>query len=151
MTLRAAIRGFVRAPAPRRWLALEAAGHLVRARFLTLAPPRIYTRALGTLGAAVGDDQQPPEALAAEIGAMVARVAAVLPFRARCLQQSIAVRRMLLRRGFRVSVYLGVSRSRADRAAPELGRAAHAWVEAGGQVVGGAGELDRYVVVARFA
>jgi hypothetical protein len=145
------MRGFLRADAPRRRLALEAVWHLAIARLLTLAPPRFYTRAFGMLDGPAGELGEPSAALAEETGAMVARVAACLPFRAQCLQQSIAVRRMLLKRGLRVSVYLGVSRCRDDRAAPELGRAAHAWVEAGGRIVSGAGDLDRFVVVARFA
>jgi len=151
VTARSAVRGFLRAGWFRRLLALEAAWHLVLARLLTLAPPRLYTRAFGMLDGPTGALEQPSAALAEEVGAMVARVAAFMPFRALCLQQSIAVRRMLLRRGLKVSVYLGVSRSRDDRAAPELGRAAHAWVEAGGRIVSGAGDLDRFVVVARFA
>jgi hypothetical protein len=141
----------LRASGSRRWLALEAAWYLVGARFLTIAPPRLYTRALGRLDGPDEAAEQPVAALAEEVGAIVARVADCLPFRARCLHQSIAVRRMLLKRGVKVSVYLGVSRHREDRNAPERGRAAHAWVEAGGRIISGAGELDRYVVVARFA
>jgi hypothetical protein len=145
------LRKFLRAPGPRRRLALEAVWHLACARLLTLAPPRLYTRVLGTLDGPADAVEQPSAALAEEVGRVVARVAARMPFRARCLQQSIAVRRMLLRRGLKASVYLGVSRNRDDRATPELGRAAHAWVEAGGRIVSGADELDRFVVVARFA
>lgn len=151
MKLYRAIRGFARAPMRRRLLAGEAAGELVRARVMTLFPARIYTRDLGAVAhaaAAAATPEQNEEAV--RVGRMVEKVARYMPFRALCLQQAIAVRRMLCRRGVPVSVCLGVSRNREDRAEPALGRAAHAWVEVGDRVVSGAGELDRYAVVARF-
>lgn len=147
-----AIRGFLRAPMRRRLLALESLGELIRARLVTLLPARVYTRDFGavvtTAVSAAATPEQDEEAV--RIGRMVEKVARYLPFRALCLQQAIAVRRMLVRRGVPVSVCLGVSRHREDRAAPALGRAAHAWVQVGDRVVSGAGELDRYAVVARF-
>lgn len=148
-----AANGFMRAPGRRRRLAAEAAAELLRARVRTLLPARHYTRDFGTItrtGTAgeVGPEQRLE---AARIGRMVAAVARYMPFRALCLQQAIAVRRMLARRGVPAAVLLGVARDQRDRAQPGAGRAAHAWVEVGGMVVSGAGELSRYAVVARFA
>lgn len=146
-----AVRGFVRAPMRRRLLALESLAELVRARIVTLLPARIYTRDLGAVAHAAALPATPEQNdEAVRIGRIVDKVARYLPFRALCLQQAIAVRRMLRRRGVPVSVCLGISRNREDRAAPALGRAAHAWVEVGDRVVSGAGELERYAVVARF-
>lgn len=144
--------GLARATPVRRGLAAEAAAELVRARLLTLLPASVYTRGLGALGAVVVPAATPMQTEEAErIGRMVEAVARDLPFRLLCLQQAIAVRRMLARRGVPAAVCLGVSRDRADRERPADGRAAHAWVEVGSRVVSGAGELERYALVARFS
>jgi hypothetical protein len=145
------VRSFVRAPLHRKLLAFEALAELARARLLTLLPARRYLQEFGVMNEGPADAGDEAEvARATEIGDVVSAVGRVAPFRALCLQQAIAVRRMLRRRGVPAAVFLGVSRDRADRAAPDLGRAAHAWVKVGTQVVNGVGDLDRYVVVARF-
>ncbi len=152
MKLARRIGAFVRAPAVRKVLALEAAWELLRARILTLRPASAYSPALGTLV-----ETEPPagpvagRAEAEEIGHVVEVVGRSLPFRALCLQQAIAVRRMLTRRGIPAMVYLGIARDRVDRARADLGQAAHAWVMVGSRVVSGDGVLDKYAIVARFA
>ncbi len=164
MKLARRIGAFVRAPAARKRLALEAAWELLRARLLTLRPATVYSPALGTLvetgpPAGPAPDQAPDpvpdqvtgRAEAEEIGHVVEVVGRCLPFRALCLQQAIAVRRMLTRRGIPAMVYLGVARDRADRAQADLGQAAHAWVAVGSRVVSGDGVLEKYAIVARFA
>lgn len=153
MTRRSAISAFLAAPSARRRLALEAGCELLRARVLTLCPATVYSASLGRL--VEGDD---PEAVlladtrrdeAAEIGRVVASVGGRLPFRAECLQQAIAVRRMLRRREISATVYLGIARDRGDRA--EARQAAHAWVKVGTRVVSGDGMLEKFAIVARFA
>ena len=143
---------FLRAPAARKRLALEAAWELLRARALTLRSAGVFTAALGML-AQEGQAEilAGTEAVAEEIGHVVAVVARCMPFRARCLQQAIAVRRMLERRGIPATVHLGVARDAADRARAAEGRAAHAWVTVGSRVVSGEAGLESYAVVARFA
>lgn len=155
MTLGRGIAAFLRAPGRRQALALEAAGELVRARLITLLPARIYTRDFGTMSAASGAEAVAgcPEAAAetgCEIGRMVETVARAMPFRALCLQQAVAARRMLRRRGVRATVCLGVKRNAAARDPAGQGGSAHAWVEVGSQVVNGDGNLGDYAVVARF-
>jgi len=152
MKLARRISAFLLAPATRKGLALEAAWELLRARILTLRPATVYSPAFGTLvetepsaGPVTGRTE------AEEIGHVVEVVGRCLPFRALCLQQVIAVRRMLTRRGIPAVVYLGVARDQADRARPDLGRAAHAWVVVGSRVVSGDGVLEKYAIVARFA
>jgi hypothetical protein len=150
------IGAFVRAPATRKGLALEAAWELLRARILTLRPATVYSPALGTLvetdpPADPGGDPVTGRAEAEEIGHVVEVVGRCLPFRTLCLQQAIAVRRMLTRRGIPAVVYLGVARDQADRARSDLGQAAHAWVAVGSRVVSGDGVLEKYAIVARFA
>lgn len=150
MSRRTALMAFAAATPAKRRLALEAAAELLRARALTLLPARIYTAGLGALGQGAAPASLAEAEGASRVGAMVAAVAGRLPLRLRCLEQAIALRRMLDRRRVPASVCLGVSLARADRQAPALGRAAHAWVEVGGRVVAGDGELDRYAEVARF-
>jgi len=144
---------FARAPSARKRLALEAAWALALARVATLGPARRYTRKLGALGAAERAADPDQLAAAREIGHVVAVTAASMPFRAVCLQQAIATRRMLARRAIPATVHLGLARSaaeeRGDAAAPAY--AAHAWVTCAGQVVNGEIDLDRYVVVGTFA
>jgi hypothetical protein len=148
------IGAFVRAPAARKGLALEAAWNLLRARFLTLRPATVYSLALGRLVEAdppAGEVFPVGGTEAEEIGHVVAVVARCLPFRTLCLQQAIAVRRMLMRRGIPAMVYLGVARDSKDRVQADLGRAAHAWVAVGSRVINGGGVLEKYAIVARFA
>lgn len=155
MSRRAALAAFLRAPMRRRLLALEAVAELSRARLVTLLPSRIYTGDLGPLSPASGAEAAASvtpeqEEAAAAIGGVVAGVAAQVPFRALCLQQAIAVRRMLARRGVPARVFLGVSRDPANPLAAANGLAAHAWVEVGGRAVSGGGALEQYAVLARF-
>jgi hypothetical protein len=148
------IGAFVRAPAARKGLALEAAWNLLRARILTLRPATAYSPALGRLVEADPPDGTVPGTMvggAEEIGHVVEVVGRCLPFRTLCLQQAIAVRRMLARRGIPAMVYLGVARDRTDRAQADQGRAAHAWVRVGSRVVSGDGVLEKFAIVARFA
>lgn len=156
MKLLRRISAFVRAPVSRKILALEAAWELLSARILTLRSATVYAAALGRLVEA--DSQEIVEsggatgrADAEDIGHVVEVVGRCLPFRTVCLQQAIAVRRMLNRRGIPAMVYLGIARNKADRVRSELGQAAHAWVTVGSQVVSGEGVSDQYAIVARFA
>lgn len=157
-----AARAFLRAPAGKRRLALEALAELARARLVTLMPARVYTADLGVLAAVpaaapleeaeaedAGDRAADCER-AAEIGRVVAGVAGAVPFRALCLQQAIAVRRMLRRRGMPATVHLGFSRGLRQAVEGRADLAAHAWVTVGRRVVNGDANLDDYTVVARF-
>jgi hypothetical protein len=63
------------------------------------------------------------------------------PWRSKCLEQAIAAKLMLRRRGVPSTMYLGVARSRD----------AHAWLRVGPvDLIGGAGR-ERFAVVATFA
>ncbi|MBY8976571.1 lasso peptide biosynthesis B2 protein [Rhodobacteraceae bacterium NNCM2] len=136
-------RAWRKTPWSRRKLALEAGAELARARALTLLPPSVYTKTLGTLAPAQARPDLPHEtALAEELGAIVRTVAAGVPFRALCLQQVIALRRMLTRRGCAPVIVLGVR--------PEDISDAHAWLKVGSTVVSGDGELERFSALAEF-
>ena len=142
--LRSGLAAFLRAPGSRRMLALEAARELARARGDTRRPGAPYARGLSRLDGPAVPVHARDEALAAEIGAVVAAVAAAAPFRALCLEQALAVRRMLARRGVPAVLHIGMARDSG-------GRDAHAWVTAGDRVVSGHAELGRFTVIARYS
>lgn len=135
----------------RRALMAEAAFWLAYARLaLLLLPFRQVAKGLGTLGRPT-EDTAPPGSdadlqLARDIGWAVARTAGYVPFKALCLQQAIAARIMLRRRGVQSVLHFGVApaRSPADRLE------SHAWLDAGGAKVTGYPVEPRYTEVACF-
>lgn len=140
------IKVFARASFLHQRIALEAMFELTRARMDTLRPAERYTRHLGQMDGTPPPADAQQQARARRIGRIVERVAPFMPFRALCLQQALAVRRMLDRRGLPATVYLGLSHE------PVGGkRAAHAWVKSGERVVNGDVNLDRFAVVGVFA
>ena len=140
---------FACGPGARRRLALEAVRELARARGETRAGDARYARGLVRPDGLAAPLLEGDEALAAEIGAVVAAVAAAVPFRALCLEQALAVRRMLGRRGIPAIVHIGMTRAEADGEGKK--RDAHAWVTAGDRVVSGHADLGRFTVVGRFS
>lgn len=150
MARRPRLLSFFRIPLRLQVLALEAGAELLRARLATLRAASHYTRLLG----AASDNNRTADAApqqehdAAEIGAVVERVARWMPFRALCLQQAIATRRMLARRGLPAVVYLGLALDAHARSSGN--ESAHAWVRTGGRVVIGDTDLDRFAVVGTF-
>lgn len=151
MAKRPKLLSFFRIPWRLRRLAMEAGWELVRARIDTLRPASYYTRQLGDVADHSAPDPVAPEQeiAAAQIGAVVARAAAWMPFRALCLQQAIATRRMLRKRRLPAKVYLGLARDPAERTIAN--ERAHAWVQTGRLVVNGDRDLDRFAVVGAFA
>lgn len=127
-------------------IALEAVFELTRARLDTLRPAERYTRYLGQMDGTPPPATHDQQVRARTVGRIVERVAPFLPFRALCLQQALAVRRMLDRRGLPATVYLGLSHEPVDGK-----RAAHAWVSTGGRVINGDVNLDRFAIVGVFA
>ena len=153
------ISRFLAAPAGTKLMAFEAAFELMLARLNTLRPARRFTGALGQHEGQplAADDQQ--QERAASIGHVVELTARVMPFRAVCLQQAIALRRMLRRRNIPATVFLGVMPDTGGGipdsppiAGGELPMSAHAWVKSGDRIVNGkiAG-LNRYVVLGQFS
>lgn len=151
MGLRADFSAFLSAPMKRKLLALEAAAELARARVDTLRHASRYTRFLGSFGEQTQVVREDQQTRAVEIGDIVARVAARMPFRALCLQQALAVRRMLARRSVPTTVYLGLAQDAGMRSDPTAGEAAHAWVKTGDRVISGDTDLERFVVVGAFS
>lgn len=136
---------------PRLFLASEALGELTLARMATVLPERWYFRLYGLTPqtderCSADTALQPRVAL---IGRAVARVANIVPFRAVCLQQALATRRMLRRRGVAAEIVFGLL-SDADGSQPG-DVVAHAWVEVSGLTANGwRQDLARFAVVGRY-
>jgi hypothetical protein len=125
----------------RQGLVIEAAVALVRARLLLLAVPfqRLSTGwgellpigdpRIASHAAVVGSAADAETARA--IGWAVTATANVMPFTAMCLQQAVAAREMLARRGIAAVIHYGAGRDAAGRLV------AHAWLDAAGARVTG--------------
>lgn len=151
MTALGKMRAFLAAPVRRKALAAEACWELLHARIDTAYAPSHYTRHFGDLGRQTDAVDLTQEALALEIGVIVARVAEIMPFRAKCLQQVLAVRRMLARRSVPTTIFLALARDPAERVVPSDQSAAHAWIKAGSRIVNGDTEIEEYTVVGAFS
>lgn len=85
------------------------------------------------------------EASLAEIGWAVESIAPRLPWRAMCIEQGIAMQRMLRRRGIDARLRYG-ARPKASESALE----AHVWVTVGDMIVAGEAEAGRFAELAVF-
>jgi len=137
----------------RRALLVEALMWLAAARLALLVFPfRRVARKLGEAtaphadGAAADVGGQEDAVLARDIGWAVGRMAAHVPFRAVCLQQAIAARMMLRRRGIGSALHFGVAKGEPPAKALE----AHAWLDAAGTPVTGYPVAPRFVELACF-
>jgi hypothetical protein len=122
--------------------ALEALACLAFARIAVVALPfRVLARRLG-----VRQSETPAaEALnpvSRRVAWAVQAMARRTPWRSGCLEQAIAAKWMLRRRGVATTLYLGLTREPV---------AAHAWLRAGDANVTGGQDVSRYAVVASFA
>ena len=92
---------------------------------------------------------------AIRIGRAVARIAAIIPLRCVCLQQSLATHRMIRRRGLSPVILFGL-RTASTISLPDAKRTpedptAHAWVMVGEKIINGARiDLDEYIVVGKY-
>jgi hypothetical protein len=105
---------------------------------LWVLPARTILRLVGRLvppdRAMYGPDAGPS---IERIGWAVRKAADHVP-RASCLTQALAAQLLLSRRGYPSRLCIGVARNASG------GMDAHAWIEAGGSVVVGGGELERF-------
>ena len=151
------LRRFLMASIADQLLAIEAATQLLFARLNTLGSARHFTSFMGELDGRPVDASRDQQTRAARIGYIVEKTARVMPFRCVCLQQVLAVRRMLKRRHIPATVFLGVlpdqvgARNTSTSSAPQ-DAAAHAWIRSGDKVVNGdMPDLGRYVVLGMFS
>lgn len=132
------IARLARLPAGRRLLLAEAAAELAVARAATAAPmsfARMTRWSARRLGRKSRED-------VAELVWAVRAVAGRAPFRAVCLQQGVALQRMLRRRGHDARLHYGL------RTGGRL--EAHAWVTLRGEVLIGGEEAVRFREVAAW-
>jgi hypothetical protein len=127
---------------PGALLLLESAFALGAARlFVLVVPFRLYSRWMGK------DAESAQETTAPDVLHRVSRalesVSRHVPWRSQCLEQALAAKAMLRRRGISNTLYVAVAR--------EVALEAHAWLRSGDICVTGQAEFDRYTVVARFA
>ena len=132
--------------ARRRNLALEAVGQIAIASFALRFRP--FRRVAAKLGREQGPDFKAGEVSdltdAHRVAHAVQVAARNVPWRAECLPQAIAAKRMLDRRGIPNALVFG-----ARRADPEF--EAHAWIMIGDAVVIGGEESRGYQVLTVFS
>jgi hypothetical protein len=87
-------------------------------------------------------DPSPPPDLEMRIGRAVQAAVRLLRWKDCCLPAALAVKAMLARRGFPSSIHLGVGKDAGAMIA-------HAWIEAGGQVITGESQLHRVTPIVR--
>lgn len=142
-----ALKRLVRLSWSDRLLLAEAGFWLAAARSAVIVLPfRVLARRLGTHMAESPDGDGPSDL--SRIGWAIRAVAARTPWRSMCLEQALAAKGMLRRRGIPNTLYLGVSPPRPDvRPSPF----AHAWLRSGRVHVTGGANVSAYGVVSSFA
>lgn len=145
--LRRSTRALARASWADRALLAETVVCLAAARIaVRLLPFRVIAaRLTGEVdgGSVAGD----PPAAARRLAAAVGAVASYTPWRSKCLEQAIAAKAMLRRRGIPSTLYVGVARDPAARR-PIV---SHAWLRSGTLNVTGGDDVSRYAVITSFA
>lgn len=133
---------------PDRLLFAEALLSLAVARLAVVVLPfRVLARHLGThMGESPRADDPAAEA-PRRVAWAVAAASRRVPWRSMCLEQGLAAKAMLRRRGIPNTLYLGVARALDPADSVD----AHAWVRAGTLHVTGGRDQSRYAVVSTFA
>ncbi len=123
-------------------LVVEALAYLAVARLAVACLPfRVLARRLGVRQAETLTTGA-PDAMPSRVGWAVAAAARRTPWRSACLEQAIAAKAMLKRRGIEGTLYLGVAKHPTE---------AHAWLRVGERNVTGGTDVGRFAVVASFA
>lgn len=146
---------WVRLTPARRTLAVEALFALIQARVWLmwrsfsavaerLGTPVPADQITGPLQTALDDHQT---LQAREVAMMVRWIARYVPFRAVCLQQAIAARAMLTRRGIPSVMHFGVRREVQHG---RINILAHAWLDVGTIEITGFDLAGEYQEIARF-
>lgn len=138
-------------PPSDKWLSLELAFELARARFqVSFVPLRIYAHDLG-IPQTARDHAEPdhPEPtphtlhLIGLVRAFTQSLTTVLPWNCSCLVRALAAFRVLRRRGCRTSLFLGVRKNPSDLEA-------HAWLSHGSRAITGGMEAERFSPLVLF-
>jgi hypothetical protein len=138
---------FLSLPLAEKGLLLEALVLLALARLaVRLLPFRWVARVLGstTRRTAVQEDPK-KDLLIRRIGALVRNTASNVLWTSKCLDQALAAKIMLARRGIAATVYFGVNFDEQGQLA------AHAWLQSGTLYVTGGANRGRFTVINTFA
>jgi hypothetical protein len=120
----------------------EAIAYLALARVVVVVLPfRVLARRLGVRHAETPEIAGVHPA-SRRVAWAIAAAARRAPWRTECLEQAIAAKAMLRRRGIESTLYLGMARDPVE---------AHAWLRVGDLNVTGGRDVARYAVVASFA
>ena len=130
-----------------RWLLAEAAAWQVAAwAAVRVVPFRRWAGRLGALDEETAPAADPAASEAVErVGWAVSATSRWLPWRATCLMEAVAAKKLLERRGLPSTLYLGVA-----SVYPEMDLEAHAWLRCGTAIVTGDGERQRFTAVTTF-
>jgi hypothetical protein len=128
-------------------LLLEALVLLALARLaVVFLPFRWVARAFGKQAALTTEEADPTRIWQIRrVGTCVTKTSRHVPWTSKCLDQALAAKIMLARRGISTTVYFGVMNDEQG----EL--AAHAWLRSGSRYVTGGDIRDRYTVINTFA
>lgn len=131
-----------------RRLVAQAGAAIVSARSLRLALPAArWERLIGVKGPVTGEAYStptPPTGIDQDVSVAIAAASRRLPFTPNCLDKALAARWLLVRRGERPILVIGLNRE-------ELSATPHAWlVGSSGGTVTGAGPVRDFVAVTEF-
>ena len=109
-------------------------------------PLRWFSKNLGTFRRAMDDDlQEGQEQLIRKAQHALRRLKRRLPWKVKCFEEAIAVKKVLKRYGTDSTLYLGVKKEGAESLK------AHAWLKAGGRVVAGERGHKEFTVVGFYS
>lgn len=140
------------APIQRKAMVAEAMAALALGRILTSLPMRIHVRVFGRAERATPLLLRPEQIeIAIRVGSAVQRAAQVVPFKAVCIEQTLAAHMILRSRAVPTTAYLGVRRDPDKRAPDPDGFNAHTWLRAGDEIIIGGPDVSDYVPLAHFS
>ena len=130
------------------WTVAEATGWLALARLAILLVrfPALSRRLGVPMHESTTDDDERHKPALRRIRWAIGAVSRRAPWRCKCLEQAVAAKVMLRRRGMESTLYLGVARENSGASVQ-----AHAWLRCGSYYVTGGEDRARYAVVSTFA
>lgn len=131
---------------------LEAFVLVVFAWLINMAPMRIYTRVLGhrtAINSQPVTDTQIKRAV--RITRAIRFVSRHVPFKAVCIEETIAASLALRVRRIPATAFIGVHKDREQRVPDADGHNAHAWLKVGDYILIGGPNVSGYVPLVSFA
>ena len=140
------VRRVLRLPLAAKGLLLETLVLLALARMAVLLLPfRWVARVLGRPQAQPPVEEDPGRARQARrIGVMTSKASKNVPWTSKCLDQALAAKVMLARRGLATTVYFGVKKDEQGQLA------AHAWLRSGTLYVTGGKDRAQFTLINTF-